>query len=304
MIADPGVDLVVIATPNDSHASLAEQAIRAGKHVVIDKPFVLRAEEGENLIDLARQRGRMMTVFHNRRWDGDFLTVAALLASGKLGEVSLFEAHWDRFRPVVPQGWREVEGAGAGTLWNLSPHMIDQMILLFGMPQAVSADIGSQRAGAVVDDYFELTFYYGAMRVKLAASNLVAAQRPRFSMHGSEGSFVKYGLDPQEDRLSDGQSPLDAEFGNEPAESYGILTSGATKQIVASERGCYLEFYRGVANAIAGSAPLPVDPGDALRGVRLIQAARRSAEEKRAVSWPLGPQTCPINWIDGSDQFK
>ena len=280
LLEDRDIDLVVIATPNETHAHLAESALRAGKHVVIDKPFVLEPDDGQRLIDLAAQQSRMLTVFQNRRWDGDYLTVGDLVASGRLGEIRLFEAHWDRFRPAVPTGWREVPGPGTGTLWNLAPHMIDQMLLLFGTPDAVQADIVAQRPDAVVDDYFSLTFHYGSMRATLAASNLVASARPRFAIHGSAGSFVKFGLDPQEERLAAGVSPLDMGFANESPENYGWLHQGDVRENLPSKTGVYLEFYRGMARAIRdGNAP-PVDPRDSLVGVRLLQLARRSAELK------------------------
>lgn len=278
MITDRDVDLIVIATPNDTHAKLAEEALRSGKHVVVDKPFVLRPEEGGHLIDLARREGRMLTVFQNRRWDGDYLTVADLLSSGALGQVRLFEAYWDRFRPSVPAGWREVPGPGAGTLWNLGPHMIDQMLQLFGVPQSVQADIAVQRDGAVVDDYFALTFGYGAMRVTLAASNIAAVARPRFAMHGTTGSFVKSQLDPQEERLAAGQSPLAAGFGEEPGDRYGTLVVGDTHEAVRTKAGCYLDFYRKVASAIRDGADPPVEPAGALIGLNVLAAARTSSE--------------------------
>jgi len=278
LIADEDIDLIVIATPNDTHAELAEAALRAGKHVVIDKPFVLRAEDGEHLIDLAGREGRILTVFQNRRWDGDYLTVAELLASGALGEVRLFEAHWDRFRPSVPVGWREVPGPGAGTLWNLGPHMVGQMLQLFGVPRWVDADIGVQRDGAVVDDYFALTFGYGTLRVTLAASNIVAAARPRFAVHGTGGSFVKYQLDPQEERLAASESPLAVGFGEEPADRHGTLMVGKTSKRATTKAGDYLEFYRGVASAIRDDAEPPVDPAEALTGIRVLAAARKSSD--------------------------
>ncbi|MGX7896991.1 Gfo/Idh/MocA family oxidoreductase [Tsuneonella sp. HG222] len=285
LIADPAIDLIVIATPNDSHVDLAEQALRAGKHVVIDKPFALDLQSGERIVDLAQRQDRVLTVFHNRRWDGDFLTVRAILAAQRLGTVQLFEAHWDRFRPQVPDGWREEPSAGAGTLWNLGPHLVDQMLVLFGMPDAVQADISAQRAGARVDDFFALTFHFGAMRVVLSASNLIASPRPRFGVHGTAGSFVKFGLDPQEAALAAGSDQLDDDFGVEPDAQHGTLTlASAPPELIMTERGRYLEFYRQVAGAIRDGAALPVRPADALAGVRLINAAQESAEQGKLVA--------------------
>jgi scyllo-inositol 2-dehydrogenase (NADP+) len=297
LIADPDIDLIVVATPNDSHVDLAEQALHAGKHVIVDKPFALDADAGERLIELASRQGKMLTVFHNRRWDGDFLTTYHLLKSERLGLISLFEAHWDRFRPQVPGGWREDPNPGAGTLWNLVPHLIDQLLLLFGMPNAVHADIVCQRSGARVDDYFSLTFHYDAMRAVVSASNLIAIPRPRFSVHGTEGSYVKYGLDPQEQALAGGTDPLVPGFGEEAEEQHGRVAFGAgAPRPTPTQPGCYLDFYRGVASAILEGGPVPVDPLDAVAGLRLIEAARASAACGELVRLPvarsgLGPMT-------------
>ncbi len=290
MIADPSIDLVVIATPNRSHFPLARAALEAGKHVVVDKPFTLTAEEADALIALAAEKRRVLTVFHNRRWDGDFLTVRRLIESGRLGEVMLFEAHWDRFRPAIGAGWREAAGDGAGLLYDLGPHMLDQALLLFGTPDALEADIQAQREGAVADDCWRLTLRYGAKRVVLSAAMLVAAPRPRFALHGTGGSFVKYGLDTQEAALRAGRGPGDTGFGQSSED--GMLTGpdGVTVKI-PTERGNYAEFYRAVAASVIEGAPPPVDPADAREGLRLIALARQSAAEVRTLSIaPSGPK--------------
>jgi scyllo-inositol 2-dehydrogenase (NADP+) len=281
MIADPGIELVIVATPNTSHFPLAEAALAAGKHVVVDKPFTVTVAEGEALIALAADRGRLLTVFQNRRWDGDFLTIRSLLEERRLGELLLYEAHWDRFRPAIKPGWREVPGVGAGLLWDIGPHMIDQALLLFGLPKALSADIAVQREGAGVDDYFRLTLDYGRMRAVLAASNLVAEPRPGFDLHGTEGSFRKYRLEPQEIALKAGIGPLEPGFGEEPAESYGVLTRGGRSEPVATLPGRYLAFYEAVAASIHGEAPPPVDPADALAGLAILDLAQASARTGR-----------------------
>jgi scyllo-inositol 2-dehydrogenase (NADP+) len=274
----PDVDLVVISTPNAFHFPLARAALEAGKHVVVDKPFTVSVAEAEALIDLAHARGRVLSVFHNRRWDGDFLTVAKLLP--RLGTVRLYEAHWDRFRPALRNGWKEDPGQGAGLLLDLGPHLIDQALCLFGMPRAVRADVLAQRAGSRIDDYFALTLDYGPMRVLLSASMLVAQPRPRFAVHGSGGSFVKYGVDPQEAELKAGADPR--ETGADPVD--GVLTAAdGARETVATERGRYLSFYEGVAAAIRGEGPVPVDPADARDGLRIIEAAGASAREGRTI---------------------
>jgi scyllo-inositol 2-dehydrogenase (NADP+) len=268
-------DLVVIATPNTTHFDLASAALRAGKHVVVDKPFTVTVEEADQLIALSKECVRVLTVFHNRRWDGDFLTVRKVMPT--LGDISLFEASWDRFRQQIKQGWRELPEPGSGVLADLGPHMIDQALQLFGMPEAVSADIAAQRAGAKVDDYFDLTLHYGAMRVHLRSSTLVAKPRPRFAIHGSSGSYVKHGLDAQEAALKSGVDPRAPDFGIDVRD--GTLTKpdgGAVP--VTTERGRYLSFYEGVADAILNGAPVPVDPRDTRDGLLLIDLARRSSE--------------------------
>jgi len=286
LIADPSIGLVVIATPNHLHAPLARAALQAGKHVVIDKPFTVDPADGVELIALAKQRGLMLSIFHNRRWDADFLTVLNVLEGGALGEVMLAELRWDRFRPAIKAGWREsVVEEGGGMLADLGPHLIDQALRLFGTPEAVTADIAAQRPGAVVDDYFELTLHYGASRVILSASTLVAAPRPRFSLHGSKGSFVKFGLDPQEAMLRTGASANDAGYGEEAPEAFGTLTlGGGGAETVPSARGDWRLYYEGVADAILEGVPAPVDPADALTGLNLIALARRSATEGRRLT--------------------
>ena len=284
LIADPAIRLVVIATPNELHAPLARAALAAGKHVVIDKPFVADLADGSALIEGARAGGLVLSVFHNRRWDADFLTVERLVREGVLGEVKLAELCWDRFRPAIKQGWREQPGAGAGLLADLGPHLVDQTLRLFGAPDAVTGDVAAQRAEAMVDDWFALTLHYGTARVRLSASTLVADPRPRWALHGSAGSFVKYGIDPQEAHLRAGGSLDDAGFGVEGPDAYGRLRLGEGElAAVPSERGDWRHFYAGVAAAILDGAPPPVDPADALAGLRLIDLARRSAAERRTL---------------------
>src|SRR3954451_20415889 len=268
-------DLVVIASPNETHFQIAKEALERGKHVVVEKPFTVTIEQADELISLAHRVERVLTVFHNRRWDGDYLTVRKILPA--LGEVFLFEACWDRFRPKIKEGWREVPTPGSVVLSDLGPHMIDQTVQLFGWPEAISADIQAQRPGARVDDYFDLTLHYGARRACLRCSTFVAQPRPRFGVHGSGGSYVKRDLDQQEGALKAGEDPRREGFGRDA--DNGMLTApdGST-MTVATERGRYLSFYEGVASAILDGAPVPVDPRDARDGLLLIALARRAAE--------------------------
>lgn len=275
LIDDDSLDLVVVATPNDSHAPLAQAALAAGRHVVVDKPLAIDDADAVALVQLARGAGRLLSVFHNRRWDSDFLTVERLLRDDVLGEVMLAEFRWDRFRPAIKPGWREAGGPGSGLLCDLGPHMIDQAIRLFGMPDAVAGDVTRQRAQAGVDDYFEMVLRYGARRVTIGSASLVAAPRPRFALHGTKGSFVKYGIDPQEAVLRAGGMPSDSGYGIEPDTQWGVLTDGeGASRPVRSEAGDWRGFYRAMRDAVRGEGEVPVDPVDAVRGLRIIAAAR------------------------------
>lgn len=284
VLSSDDVDLVVIATPNKTHASIARDALLAGKHVVIDKPFAPDTAEGTGLIALAEERNRTLTVFHNRRWDADFLTVAKLVGEGRLGEINHAEFRWDRLRPDVRQGWKELPDEGTGLLADLGPHLIDQALLLFGPPDTITGDTAFQRAGTLVDDYFELTLHYGVRRVILSASTLIGAPRPRFALHGTKASFVKYGMDPQEDWMRGGRRPGGEGYGIEPAAAHGTLIApDGQRETVTSARGDWPTFYREVAAAILDGAPPPVDPADAVMGLRIIESARRSARDGRSL---------------------
>jgi scyllo-inositol 2-dehydrogenase (NADP+) len=280
LLADPAIELVVVSTPNDTHFPLAKAALEAGKHVVIDKPFANTVAEAEALLALAKAQGRVLSVFHNRRWDSDFLTLRKLLDEGALGEITLYEARWDRFRPALRESWHETAGPGGGVLIDLGPHLIDQAFALFGPPQSITADIAAQREGSVVDDYFELTLHYGRMRAILSSAAIVPAPRPRFAVHGTRASFVKHGLDPQEMQLRGGGRANDAGHGVEDPANYGMLIGGdGTKRQIVSERGDYRLFYSGVARAIAEGAASPVSPADAISSLKIIELARQSASE-------------------------
>jgi scyllo-inositol 2-dehydrogenase (NADP+) len=276
-------DLVVIASPNQHHFPQAKTALEQRKHVVVDKPFTVALDEADELIALADRQERVLTVFHNRRWDGDFQTARRILP--ELGEVLLYEANWDRFRPSIKEGWREVPGRGAGILNDLGSHLIDQALQLFGMPDAIAADVLAQREGAVVDDYFDLTLEYDRLRVCLRSSTLMAEPGARFALHGTDGSYVKFGLDPQEAQLKAGMDPSDAAFGVDPRHGLRTLDSGKT-QAVPTERGRYVAFYEGVVAAILDGAPVPVDPRDARAGLLLIELARRASEEGQHLPVP------------------
>ncbi|RYD50483.1 MAG: oxidoreductase [Sphingomonadales bacterium] len=282
LIADPSIALVAISTPNDSHFPLAKAALLAGKHVVIDKPFTNTIAEAEELDALAEASGLVIGAFHNRRWDGDFLTVQQVIASGRLGEVMNVEMRWDRFRPEVTKAWRDMPEIGSGILADLAPHLIDQALVLFGTPDALSADIAVQRTDARTDDYFEITLFYGSRRVLLSAGRLFARARPRFSLHGMAGSFVKSGLDPQEPMMKAGGKP--GTHQEDPA-TFGVLTLGdGSTETVPTLRGDYRDYYSGVARAIADGGEAPVPASDAILGLRIMELARQSAREGRRLS--------------------
>jgi scyllo-inositol 2-dehydrogenase (NADP+) len=282
LLADPSIAMVVVSTPNDTHFPLAKAALEAGKHVVIDKPIATSVADAEALAALATAQGRLLSVFHNRRWDGDFLTLRALLDQGMLGEVTLYEARWDRFRPALRDSWHETQGPGGGVLIDLGPHLIDQALALFGAPHSVSADIAAQREGSLVDDYFELTLHYGRMRAILSSAAIVPAPRPRFAVHGTKASFVKHGIDPQEAHLRAGGRADDPDYGVEDAAAHGALIAGDGAQTpVETLRGDYRRFYAEVAGAVAGNGAPPVSATDAVAGMRIIERARQSAEQGR-----------------------
>jgi len=281
-------DLIVVASPNDMHFPLAKAALDQGKHVVVDKPFTVTLEEADELVALAIRREQLLSVFHNRRWDGDFLTVERVLPD--LGEVLLFEANWDRFRPDIKRGWREEPGPGTGLLSDLGPHLIDQALRLFGWPDAVTADIQAQREGARVDDYFDITLHYGRMRACLRSSSLAAAPRPRFAIQGTSGSFVKPGLDPQEAQLKAGLRPGDVGFG-ESDEVGSFVRPDGTVTPIPTERGDYLGFYDAIAAAILDGEPVPVPAADARDGILLIDLARRASAVGQRLQVPVASST-------------
>ncbi|EGF90287.1 oxidoreductase domain protein [Asticcacaulis biprosthecium C19] len=279
-LADPNIQLVVIATPNDLHAPQAHAALNAGKHVVIDKPFCLTVSEGEALVDHARRADRVLSVFHCRRWDSNFLTFSRI--RDRLGDPYQVVLRYDRWRPEVRDRWRERDGPGSGIWFDLGSHLIDQALSQFGWPEAISADIAPQRPDAQTDDFFHTTLFYGPLRVILHSSMLTLAVGPAFEVQGSNGAFVKYGMDPQEDMLKAGRTPGDDGWGGDRD---GHLTdiSGNTESI-ASVPGNYLAYYEAIARAIADGAHNPVPAGDALKVMQVIEAGFRSAREGRRVA--------------------
>ncbi|ESR26463.1 oxidoreductase [Lutibaculum baratangense] len=278
---DSEIDLVVITTPNDTHAPLAEAALGAGKHVVVEKPFTLSAWEAERLLRMAERSGLTLTVFQNRRWDSDFLTLRNVIASGRIGRPVQLESHFDRFRPIVPDRWRDRPGSGSGLWYDLGPHLLDQALQLFGMPEGMTVDLASLRDGAQTDDYLHAVLDYDRLRVILHATTLAAAEAPRFVLHGTSGSFEIRGLDPQEGQLKAGMRPGQPGWGEGAPD--GTLIGAHGEEPVARRAGDYRPFYTGVRAAIETGALPPVTPQEALDLMRMLDAGRASAREGRRI---------------------
>jgi predicted dehydrogenase len=270
------VDLVVIATPNHTHAPLAEAALAAGKHVVVDKPFTLDLGEARALIAQAERVDRLLSVFHNRRWDSDFLSVRQAIADGLVGTVAHFESHFDRFRPQVRDRWREGDGPGAGLWYDLGPHLVDQALRLFGLPHRVQASLARQRRGALSDDWAHVILEQGNIRAVLHAGMLVAGGSARFTVHGDAGSIVKHRLDGQEAQLLAGMTPGAPGWGtdDDPLRAYG---ADGTERRIPAIPGDQRGYYAGIAAALAGTGANPVPPIQALAVMAVIDAATESA---------------------------
>lgn len=283
LAAHPDVDLVVIATPNETHAPLAEMAMRAGRNVVVDKPFTISVEEARHLTAVAAETGVVLSVFQNRRWDSDFLTVQDALGRDLPGRIVRFESRIDRFRPDVRDRWREVPGPGAGLLYDLGPHLIDQTLLLFGIPDSVQATLALQRRGAQTDDFFQLVLWYGEMIATLEAGSLVSGGSARFAVHGDRASMVKQRPDIQEDQLRAGMLPGHGDWGLDPDDA--VLYEGATgeSRAVKAARGDQRGYYVALREALHGRAPNPVPPQQGAAVMAIIEAALRSEADGRRV---------------------
>lgn len=280
------IDLVVIATPNESHAPLAEAALRAGKHVVVDKPFTVTLAEARALTATAADIGRFLSVFQNRRWDSDFLGVAREIATGRIGEVVELRSEIGRYRPEVRDRWRERDGPGAGLWYDIGPHLVDQALVLFGAPETVQADLQIQRSGGTTVDWFQVVLGYGPRRVTLASSMLAADSPARFLVRGTGGSLLKRKGDPQEDQLVSGMKPGAQGYGRDPDPLVLSAGDGAPTEVPAPA-GNYLEYYAGMRDAIRGEGSIPVTPAQATMVMAIIEAGLLSAREGRLAS-PAG----------------
>lgn len=285
LLADPAVELVVVNTPEPTHYPYAQAALEAGKHVLVEKAFTLSTAEAASLVALAARQQRVLGVFHNRRWDSDFLTLRQVLASGRLGTLRHYQARYDRWRPQPSASWKDQPGPGASVLYNLGSHLIDQALLLFGMPEAVFASLRQERGSAQTPDAFDLTLFYEGMEASLHASYLVAAPLPRYFLRGEAGSFVKYGSDPQEAALARGEQPGPG-WGIEPQGQWGLFYAAphAAPLPVPSLPGNYPALYTALASAIREGKGEHVRGEDGLRVMQVIEAAQRSAAEGRRIA--------------------
>ena len=283
LASDPGIEVAVVATPTDTHAALAVRLLRAGKHVVVDKPLATSEQEARHIGEAARGSGLIATTFHNRRWDADFLTLRSLVEDGALGTIASVESRFDRYRPVVQDRWRERAGPGSGTWRDLGAHLVDQALALFGLPQGVSADLASQRGGPAVD-YFQVTLRYGTLRVRLGGSSLAVVPGPRFVVLGTEAAYVKSGLDTQEQALASGGRPGAPGWGHDPLP--GVLTRAGDDppHVVPNVPGDYRQFYVRLRDAIRGGGASPVSLEDASQVVRILECAIQSSDQRREVA--------------------
>jgi predicted dehydrogenase len=299
MLTDSTLELIVIATPTATHLPLALQALEAGRHVVVDKPAGVTSAEIAQLIDCAKAEEKLLIPFHNRRWDSDFQTLQKLLLEQKLGRVVAFESTFERWRPIAnpTAAWRESDSPGSGILLDLGTHQVDQALLLFGLPQAVSADIDSERDGAVAVDFYNVRLHYPRCIATITGNNLTAIPRPHFAVRGTRGNYVKWGLDPQENRLRQAGRIIEPGWGTEPVSAWGMLAVDADGNMVTHPvqpiPGDYRLFYSGVRDAIQNKSAAPVAPIDAWRTARVLEWAIESSHLGQQVpcDWAETPET-------------
>jgi len=288
MLADDDLELIIVNTPDHTHYDFCKKALQAGKHVLVEKPFTLTTREGIELTGLARKHKRLLAVFQNRRWDGDFMTVRRLVDQGLLGRLVEFEAHFDRFKNRVDPGkWREQPGPGTGNIYDLGAHMIDQALVLFGWPDSVTADLRIQRSEGQVNDYFNIRLNHNNVVVTVKGGFLVREPGPRYILHGTEGSFIKYGIDPQEEALRKGHRPDEPGWGQEEEHHWGTLNTQIQnlhyRGRIETLPGNYMDFFENLHDAIRHGNKLAVPAEEGLNVIRIIEAAKESSEGNRVV---------------------
>lgn len=289
MLADKSLDLIIVNTPNATHFDYAKAALDAGKNVIVEKPFTVHSEQGKELVALAKQKGLLLSVYHNRRYDSDYKMVRHVVQSGLLGDILEVEIHYDRFKDELSyKKHKEVAQAGTGALYDLGSHLIDQALTIFGMPEAVWADIRNIRSTSVVDDYFELVLYYNTLRVRLKCNYLVREALPAYVLHGRKGSFIKSKSDIQEALLLKGLLPDAPDWGAEAPAEWGLLHTEIDGEIVKKflpgSNGNYMDYFQGIYEALVNGAPNPVQPEDAINVIRVIETAFESSKERKVVT--------------------
>ena len=285
LLADPAIDLIIVGSPNDTHFSYAKAALEAGKHVLIEKPFANSLEQARELLELAKQKGLVAIPYQNRRYDADFLTIQQVLRENQLGDVVEYECRYDRYRPDILDSWKEKDPEGGGNLFNLGPHLIDQAVALFGVPQAVSGDVRIIRKGGILDDYFDVKLFYADKRVILKSSMLAVDNSLRYIIHGTKGSFIKHGLDIQEETQRKNILPDTPDWGAEPESQYGTLTTPNGRFTFPSQPGNYHHFYDNLYRAIVGEASQEVAPEQVLAVMRIIELAGESGRTKAVLAF-------------------
>lgn len=289
ILSDDAIELVVVNTPQDSHYDLTLKVFESGKHAIVEKPFVINSSEGHALSQQARDHGKLLSVFQNRRWDGDFMTVRQVLQAGILGPLAEFEAHYDRYRPQVDHStWKEGQAAGAGILYNLGSHMIDQVLVLFGNPESLTASVGVQRKGGSSPDYYDIRMKYPNHTAIVKSSYLVRDPGPRYVAYGVDGTFTKHGLDPQEDALKNGVIPGTAGWGKETNEWWGRIDTQVgglhVTGTIETLPGSYSGYYDNIYGAVRNGEPLAVTAEQATSVIRMIELATKSSDEGRTLT--------------------
>jgi predicted dehydrogenase len=289
LLRDEDVELVIVNTPNYTHYEFAKKALQAGKHVIVEKPFVVKVEEGEELIAIAKEKSLLLSVYQNRRFDSDYKTIKRIVEEDLIGEIVEAEFHFDRYKvELSPKQHKETPGPGTGALYDLGSHLIDQALQLFGPPQAVFGDIRIVRTASQVDDYFEVLLYYPNLRVRLHSSYLVREPLPGYILHGSKGSFIKERTNIQEEALDKGLLPTGDTWGIEPDSQKGFLHTEKNGQIIrehiTSERGDYKDYFTAIYHAIRENGTNPVLPEDALAVIQVVVSAFQSSQEKTVIT--------------------
>lgn len=291
IINDDNIDLVIVTSPNTVHFHWAKEALLANKHVVVEKPFTVTLAEAQELVELAKQKQKILTVYHNRRFTSDTKTVKKILASGVLGDVLDYETHFDRFRPQPKVGaWREEPLPGSGIFYDLGSHLIDQSLYFFGMPQAVTAHIQAMRTWAKADDSFDVKLHYPTHTATLKSATMAKIPGATYQVHGNKGSFVKYGLDVQEENLGKGEIPNTPDWGIEPQSIWGTLKTECEGieicSVIKSESGDYRDYYINLRDAIWGKAEIAVTAEEGANVIKIIELAIQSDRERRTIDIP------------------